>query len=122
MQVTETSHEGLSRELQIVIPAADLEERLMQNLDYTQVADIIPGGPAYKSKELYKGLYTFGHFISAPVSHAILQIYHFFTPFFFKNKLKSIQIGTPDGSHIIKESLIEHIEIFIELIKVHAIF
>ncbi len=28
--------------------------RLMQNLDYTQVAEIIPGGPAYKSKELYK--------------------------------------------------------------------
>lgn len=28
--------------------------RLMQNLDYTQVADIIPGGPAYKSKGLLK--------------------------------------------------------------------
>lgn len=28
--------------------------RLMQNLDYTQVADIIPGGPAYKSKKLHK--------------------------------------------------------------------
>ena len=28
--------------------------RLMQNLDYTQVADIIPGGPAYKSKSLQK--------------------------------------------------------------------
>jgi len=28
--------------------------RLMQNLDYTQVAEIIPGGPAYKSKELMK--------------------------------------------------------------------
>ncbi|MEO9870825.1 carboxy terminal-processing peptidase [Ekhidna sp.] len=28
--------------------------RLMQNLDYTQVADIIPGGPAYKSKRLKK--------------------------------------------------------------------
>ena len=28
--------------------------RLMQNLDYTQVADIIPGGPAYKSKKLRK--------------------------------------------------------------------
>ncbi|WP_420318616.1 carboxy terminal-processing peptidase [Ekhidna sp.] len=28
--------------------------RLMQNLDYTQVADIIPGGPAYKSKQLQK--------------------------------------------------------------------
>lgn len=28
--------------------------RLMQNLDYTQVAEIIPGGPAYKSKELQK--------------------------------------------------------------------
>ncbi|MEP5612877.1 MAG: carboxy terminal-processing peptidase [Cyclobacteriaceae bacterium] len=28
--------------------------RLMQNLDYTQVADIIPGGPAYKSKEILK--------------------------------------------------------------------
>ena len=28
--------------------------RLMQNLDYTQVADIIPGGPAYKSKKLQK--------------------------------------------------------------------
>lgn len=28
--------------------------RLMQNLDYTQVAEIIPGGPAYKSKELRK--------------------------------------------------------------------
>ncbi len=28
--------------------------RLMQNLDYTQVADIIPGGPAYKSKALLK--------------------------------------------------------------------
>ncbi len=28
--------------------------RLMQNLDYTQVAEIIPGGPAYKSKEIYK--------------------------------------------------------------------
>lgn len=28
--------------------------RLMQNLDYTQVAEIIPGGPAYKSKQLQK--------------------------------------------------------------------
>lgn len=28
--------------------------RLMQNLDYTQVADIIPGGPAYKSKGILK--------------------------------------------------------------------
>ena len=28
--------------------------RLMQNLDYTQVAEIIPGGPAYKSKEILK--------------------------------------------------------------------
>ena len=28
--------------------------RLMQNLDYTQVAEIIPGGPAYKSNELLK--------------------------------------------------------------------
>lgn len=28
--------------------------RLMQNLDYTQVADIIAGGPAYKSKDLMK--------------------------------------------------------------------
>lgn len=28
--------------------------RLMQNLDYTQVAEIIPGGPAYKSKRLHK--------------------------------------------------------------------
>ena len=28
--------------------------RLMQNLDYTQVAEIIPGGPAYKSKRLQK--------------------------------------------------------------------
>ncbi len=28
--------------------------RLMQNLDYTQVAEIIPGGPAYKSKLLQK--------------------------------------------------------------------
>lgn len=28
--------------------------RLMQNLDYTQVAEIIPGGPAYKSKFLHK--------------------------------------------------------------------
>lgn len=28
--------------------------RLMQNLDYTQVADIIPGGPAYKSKKILK--------------------------------------------------------------------
>ncbi|MEQ9404016.1 MAG: carboxy terminal-processing peptidase [Cyclobacteriaceae bacterium] len=28
--------------------------RLMQNLDYTQVADIIPGGPAYKSKGIFK--------------------------------------------------------------------
>ena len=28
--------------------------RLMQNLDYTQVADIIPGGPAYKSKQILK--------------------------------------------------------------------
>ncbi|WP_424961257.1 carboxy terminal-processing peptidase [Ekhidna sp.] len=28
--------------------------RLMQNLDYTQVAEIIPGGPAYKSKQLHK--------------------------------------------------------------------
>ncbi len=28
--------------------------RLMQNLDYTQVAEIIPGGPAYKSKQLNK--------------------------------------------------------------------
>ncbi|MEO1255460.1 MAG: carboxy terminal-processing peptidase, partial [Bacteroidota bacterium] len=28
--------------------------RLMQNLDYTQVADIIPGGPAYRSKQLQK--------------------------------------------------------------------
>ena len=28
--------------------------RLMQNLDYTEVADIIPGGPAYKSKLLQK--------------------------------------------------------------------
>ena len=26
----------------------------MQNLDYTQVAEIIPGGPAYKSKEILK--------------------------------------------------------------------
>lgn len=28
--------------------------RLMQNLDYTQVAEIIPGGPAYKSKSIHK--------------------------------------------------------------------
>lgn len=28
--------------------------RLMQNLDYTQVAEIIPGGPAYKSKLIQK--------------------------------------------------------------------
>ncbi len=28
--------------------------RLMQNLDYTQVAEIIPGGPAYRSKQLQK--------------------------------------------------------------------
>ncbi|WP_425391153.1 carboxy terminal-processing peptidase [Ekhidna sp.] len=28
--------------------------RLMQNLDYTQVAEIIPGGPAYKSKQIQK--------------------------------------------------------------------
>lgn len=28
--------------------------RLMQNLDYTQVNEIIPGGPAYKSKQLQK--------------------------------------------------------------------
>ncbi len=28
--------------------------RLMQNLDYTQVAEIIPGGPAYKSKQILK--------------------------------------------------------------------
>lgn len=28
--------------------------RLMQNLDYTQVADIVPGGPAYKSNGLKK--------------------------------------------------------------------
>lgn len=28
--------------------------RLMQNLDYTQVADIIPGGPAYKSQGILK--------------------------------------------------------------------
>ncbi len=28
--------------------------RLMQNLDYTQVAEIIPGGPAYKSNQLLK--------------------------------------------------------------------
>ena len=28
--------------------------RLMQNLDYTEVAEIIPGGPAYKSKAIQK--------------------------------------------------------------------
>ena len=28
--------------------------RLMQNLDYTQVAEIIPGGPAYESKRIQK--------------------------------------------------------------------
>ncbi|GAB4244551.1 MAG: carboxy terminal-processing peptidase [Ekhidna sp.] len=28
--------------------------RLRQNLDYTEVADVIPGGPAYKSKSIHK--------------------------------------------------------------------
>ncbi|GAA5095419.1 trigger factor [Bartonella acomydis] len=36
MQVTETLNEGLKREIKIVVPARDLEERLKERLDHTK--------------------------------------------------------------------------------------
>ncbi|MEM9896394.1 MAG: carboxy terminal-processing peptidase, partial [Bacteroidota bacterium] len=41
-------------EIDMSLSLEGIGARLMQNLDYTQIADIIPGGPAYKSKQLQK--------------------------------------------------------------------
>ena len=43
MQVTETKNEGLSREYSIVIPAADIEERLLSKLTEIGQQVTIPG-------------------------------------------------------------------------------